>query len=75
MKRATPNKRIDSRGAGFLRLTWQQQSRWCHLADLFHVDDCPGDDSRAETEADYTERRAWQAQQNANADAAARYGR
>lgn len=62
-------KRIDTR-AGWSRLTWEQQGRYCHLADLFGLDEY-GDDPYAESEADYTERRAWQAQQNANADALA----
>ena len=65
-------KRIDTR-AGWSRLTWEQQGRYCHLADLFGLDES-GDDPTAESEADYTRRREWQAQQYANADAAARYG-
>lgn len=62
-------KRIDTR-AGWGRLTWEQQGRYCHLADLFDVDES-GDDLAAETEAQCAQRAATQAQRNANADALA----
>lgn len=65
-------KRIDAR-AGWSRLTFEQQSRYCHLADLFDVPE-PADDPRAETEAQYAERMGWQAQRNADADAARTWG-
>ena len=62
-------KRIDTR-RHWNRLTWQQQNRYCHLADLFNVDEY-GDDPTAESEAQYSQRKAATAQRNADRDALA----
>lgn len=62
-------KRIDTR-RGWSRLTWQQQNRYCHLADLFDVDEY-GDDLTAESAADYLQRQGATAQRNADRDALA----
>ena len=59
-------KRIDR-----TRLTPAQERRFLHLDDVINGRGCQDD---GESEADYTRRREWQAQQNANADDAARYG-